>query len=56
MDRSILGTSTILKSIFFKPSKSLPSEIYRRELEIQIHKKCRVLIKGNKGRCFHSKS
>jgi len=42
MDRSVLDTSTIIKSIF-KPSKSLPSEIYRRELET--HKKCRVLIK-----------
>jgi len=33
MDRGVLD----------KPSKSLPSEIYRRELET--HKKCRVLIK-----------
>ena len=42
MDRGVLDTSTIIKSIF-KPSKSLPSEIYRREMET--HKKCRVLIK-----------
>ena len=40
MDWSVLDTSTIIKSIF-KASKSLPSEIYRREL----HKKCIVLIK-----------
>ena len=42
MDRGVLDTSTIIKSIF-KPPKSLSREIYERELET--HKKCRVLIK-----------
>jgi hypothetical protein len=42
MDRGVLDTSAIIKSIF-KPSKSLSSEVYKRELET--HKKCRVLIK-----------
>ena len=42
MDRDVLDTSTIIKSIF-NPPKSLSREIYKRELET--HKKCRVLIK-----------
>jgi len=42
MDRDVLDTSTIIKSIF-NPPKSLSREIYERELET--HKKCRVLIK-----------
>jgi len=42
MDKGVLDTSTIIKSIF-NPPKSLSREIYERELET--HKKCRVLIK-----------
>lgn len=42
MDRGILDTSVVVKSIF-KPSKSLSSEIYKRELET--HEKCRIVIK-----------
>ena len=42
MDRGVLDTSAIIKSIF-KPPKSLSRESYERELET--HKKCRVLIK-----------
>ena len=42
MDRGVLDTSVIVKSIF-KPPKSLSSEIYKRELET--HEKCRVIIK-----------
>ena len=42
MDRSVLDTSVIIKSIF-KPPKSLSSKIYKRELET--HEKCRTIIR-----------
>ena len=42
MDRGVLDTSVIVKSVF-TPSKSLPSETHKRELET--HEKCRVVIK-----------
>jgi len=42
MDRGVLDTSVIVKSIF-KPPKSLSREIYKRESET--HEKCKVLIK-----------
>jgi len=42
MNRAVLDTSVIIKSIF-KPSQSLPSENYKRE--IKTHEKCRVTIK-----------
>ncbi len=42
MDRCVLDTSVIVKSIF-KPLKSLLDEVYKRELET--HKKCRFIIK-----------
>lgn len=42
MDRCVLDTSVIIKSIF-KPSKSLSSKIYKRELET--HGKCRTIIR-----------
>jgi predicted nucleic acid-binding protein len=42
MDRCVLDTSVIIKSIF-KPPKSLTSEIYGRELET--HKKCITIIR-----------
>ncbi|MGB2843009.1 MAG: type II toxin-antitoxin system VapC family toxin [Halobacteriota archaeon] len=42
MDRGVLDTSVIVKSIF-KPSKSLSRENYKRELET--HEKCRAIIK-----------
>jgi predicted nucleic acid-binding protein len=42
MDRSVLDTSVIIKSIF-KPPKSLASERYKEELET--HEKCRAVIK-----------
>lgn len=41
MDRCVLDTSVIIKSIF-TPLKSLLDEIYKRELET--HKKCRSII------------
>ncbi len=42
MDRGVLDTSVIVKSIF-KPPKSLSREIYKREMET--HEKCRFIIK-----------
>ena len=42
MDKSVLDTSVIVKSIF-KPMKSLPDDIYKREMET--HKKCICIIK-----------
>ena len=42
MDRGVLDTSVIVKSIF-KPPKTLSSEIYKRETET--HEKCRFIIK-----------
>ena len=42
MDRSVLDTSVIIKSIF-KPPISLSSKIYKRELET--HEKCRTIIR-----------
>jgi len=42
MNRGVLDTSVIIKSIF-KPPKSLSGEIYKRELET--HNKCRNIIK-----------
>lgn len=42
MDRVVLDTSVIVKSIF-KPPKSLSGETYKREAET--HEKCRVIIK-----------
>jgi predicted nucleic acid-binding protein len=42
MDRCVLDTSVIIKSVF-KPSKSLSSKIYKRELET--HGKCRTIIR-----------
>lgn len=42
MDRCILDTSVIVKSIF-KPLKSLSSEVYKRE--IKTHEECRFIIK-----------
>ncbi len=42
MDRCVLDTSVIVKSIF-KPLKSLSSELYKREAET--HEKCRFIIK-----------
>ncbi len=41
MDRCVLDTSVIIKSIF-QPMKSLPDEIYKREQ--QTHEKCRFVI------------
>jgi len=41
MDRCVLDTSVIIKSIF-KPLISLSDEVYKRELET--HKKCRFII------------
>ncbi len=41
MDRVVLDTSVIVKSIF-KPRRSLPDEIHRRELNT--HEKCRAII------------
>src|SRR5574341_865116 len=41
MDRCVLDTSVIIKSIF-KPLKSLSDEIYKREMET--HEKCRFII------------
>lgn len=41
MDRCVLDTSIIIKSIF-KPLKSLSDEIYKREMKT--HKKCRFII------------
>lgn len=41
MDRCVLDTSVIVKSIF-KPSISLSDEVYKREIET--HKKCRFII------------
>ncbi len=42
MDRCVLDTSVIVKSIF-KPLKSLSGELYEREMET--HEKCRLIIK-----------
>lgn len=42
MDRCVLDTSVIVKSIF-KPLKSLSEEVYEREMET--HTKCRFIIK-----------
>ena len=42
MDRYVLDTSVIIKSIF-KPPISLSSKIYKRELET--HEKCRTIIR-----------
>jgi predicted nucleic acid-binding protein len=42
MNSAVFDTSVIIKSIF-KPSKSLSSENYKREIET--HEKCRVIIK-----------
>jgi len=42
MDRCVLDTTVIIKSIF-KPPKSLSSERYKVELET--HEKCRAVIK-----------
>lgn len=41
MDRCVLDTSVIIKSIF-KPFKSLSDEVYKREIET--HQKCRLII------------
>src|SRR3990172_12646588 len=43
MDRCVLDTSVIVKSIF-EPMKSLSEEIFKRENET--HKKCRYIIKN----------
>jgi len=56
MDRAVLDTSVIVKSIF-KPPKTLSSEIYKRETET--HEKCRFIIKKLEGggcRGLHPKS
>lgn len=42
MDRCVLDTSVIVKSIF-KPMKSLSDDLYKREMET--HEKCRLIIK-----------
>ncbi len=42
MDRCVLDTSVIVKSIF-KPLKSLSDELYKREMGT--HEKCRLIIK-----------
>ncbi len=42
MDRCVLDTSVIVKSIF-KPLKSLSDEVYKREMET--HENCRFIIK-----------
>jgi len=41
MDRCVLDTSVIIKSIFI-PSKSLSDNVYKKEIET--HEKCRLII------------
>jgi len=43
MDRCVLDTSVIIKSIFKPFKKSLPGELYKKEM--MTHEKCRAVIK-----------